>query len=82
MMDKTSQLSQMMDEKTRDLLVQAEKDIAGYKQAEIEKVDKAILVLVQKTYQNLLGENIPPEINRDMILKALEKSKQEGLFDI
>lgn len=82
MMEKTSASSQMLDEKTRDLLVQAESDIQNYKKAEIEKVDKAIMVLVQKTYQDLLGENIPPEINRDMILKALEKSKKEGLFDI
>ena len=82
MLDKTSMTSQMIDEKTKELLIQAEKDIEAYKQAGIEKIDKAIMLLVQKTYQNLLGENIPPEINRDMIIKALEKSKKEGLFDI
>jgi len=81
MMDKTSTSSEALEAKTKELLAKAEAEVTAYKEAEVAKVDKAISVLVQKTYQSLLGENIPPEINKDLILKALEKSKKEGLFD-
>jgi hypothetical protein len=82
MFDKTSASTEMIDQKTKDMLILAEKTIEEYKKNEIIKVDKAIMLLVQKTYQDVLGENIPPEINRDLIIKALEKSKKEGLFDL
>lgn len=71
---------QMMTQKTQEMLQNLDAELQQYKKARMEKVDTEIMALIQKTYKDILEKTIPPEIHRDLILEALEKSKKEGLF--
>lgn len=73
---------QMMSQKTQEMLQKVEKELGEYKKSKMEKVDTEILGLIQRTYQEILGKSIPPNIQRELILEALEKSKKEGLFQL
>ncbi len=74
--------AQAVDEKTKDMIEQAESEIAEYKKIKLEKIDGAIMQLLQKTYHDILGRSIPPNIHQEMILEALEKAKKEGVFEL
>ncbi len=82
LMNHTSKSEQMVNEKTKEMLEKVEEQVVEYKQAKLEKVDQTILELIQKTYKDILGRSIPPNIHKELILDALEKSKKDGMFDI
>jgi vacuolar-type H+-ATPase subunit H len=73
---------QAINNKTKELLDHSQAEIDAYKKEQLAKVDKAILELIQKTYQDILGKSIPASVHQEMILEALEKTKKEGVFDL
>ena len=48
----------------------------------MEHIDQEILTLIQKTYQDILGRSVPQNVQRELVMEALEKSKKEGLFNL
>lgn len=82
LMTEASKSQQLMGEKTREMLAQVEVEVTEYKKGKLHAVDQQILQLIQKTYKDILGKSIPPEIHRELILEALEKSKKDGLFTL
>jgi hypothetical protein len=82
LMTHASKSEQMLGEKTKEMLTQVQTEVNEYKKQKLATVDHAILELIQKTYQDILGKSIPPEIHQQLILEALEKTKKEGVFDL
>lgn len=82
LMAHTTKSEQMVNEKTQELLTEVQEQVELYKQEKMAKVDQAILELIQKTYKDILSKSIPPNIHKELILEALEKTKKEGLFDL
>lgn len=77
-----SKSEQMIGTKTQEMLKQVESEVTEYKKKKLATVDSAILQLIQKTYQEILGRTIPQEVNQQLILEALEKTKKEGVFNL
>lgn len=82
LLTKTTNSEEMVAEKTNELMQEADSKVAEYKKQRLDKIDEEIITLVQKTCHDILGVTIPPAVHRELIIKALEKSKQEGVFDI
>ena len=82
LLTKTTSSEQVIDEKTKDLMAAADKEAAEYKKQRMEKIDNEITELVKKISHDVLGVSIPADVHKEMILKALEKSKEEGVFDV
>lgn len=72
----------LLDQKTKELLANAEKEIAEYKKERMAKVEEQISHIVERTYQDILGRSIPAQVQQDLIIEALEKAKKEGTFEI
>lgn len=68
--------------KTQEMIGQIEAEVNEYKKKKMATADAAIMQLIQKTYQEILGRIVPPDVNQELILKALEKSKKEGVFEL
>ena len=71
---------QIIDQKTNEMFQNIEKELAEYKEKKMGRIDTEVLTLIEKTYKEVLGKTLPPDIHRELILDALEKSKKEGLF--
>lgn len=82
LMTHATKSEQALTQKTQEMLQKIEAELQTYKKTKMEKIDTEILTLIQKTYQEILGKSIPPTIQRELILEALEKSKKEGVFDL
>jgi vacuolar-type H+-ATPase subunit H len=63
------------------LLPEVEKELARYKQARIEQIDKTVLAITQKAAQDILNKAIPLSEHQQLVIDALEKAKKEGVFD-
>ena len=73
-------LTASLDTKTQQLLTNVEEEISEYKKLKLQKLDADIMKLVQKTYQDVLGRSIPENVQQELIIEALEKAKEEGVF--
>jgi hypothetical protein len=82
LMSHATKSEQMISQKTQEMLQKIELELETYKKTKMQNVDHEILQLIQKTYQEILGRSIPPTVQRELILEALEKSKKEGLFTL
>jgi hypothetical protein len=82
LLTKTTNAEEMVSEKTNELMEAANSEIEKYKKERLEKIDEEIIQMVQKISNEILGLTIPPELHRELIIKALEKSKAEGVFDV
>jgi hypothetical protein len=82
LMSHATKSEQVISQKTQEMLQKIELELETYKKTKMQNVDQEILQLIQKTYQEILGRSIPPTVQRELILEALEKSKREGLFNL
>jgi len=82
LLTKTTSAEELVSEKTNELMEAANNEIEKHKKERLEKIDEEIIQMVQKISNEILGLTIPPELHRELIVKALEKSKAEGVFDI
>jgi len=57
------------------------KEIEGYKTAQMKKFDDGIFSLLEKVSKLVLGKTISLSEHEDLILKALERAKKEGVFE-
>lgn len=58
-----------------------QKELDAYKQARMKEIDQQVNGVVQKVSQAVLNKSIPASDHQQLILEALEKSKQQGVFD-
>lgn len=77
---KTAASEELIDKRTQELLAQIETEAAEYKKVRIEKLDQQINQLIEKTYRDVLHRTIPETLQKDIILEALDKAKEEGVF--
>jgi hypothetical protein len=82
LMSHATKSEQIISQRTQEMLQKIELELETYKKTKMQNVDQEILQLIQKTYQEILGRSIPPTVQRELILEALEKSKKEGLFTV
>lgn len=57
-----------------------EKEIQSYKEEKLQKIDQDIYKLLEKVSSLVLGKAISLSEHEDLIEKALEKAKKEGVF--
>jgi hypothetical protein len=79
---KTAASEELIDKRTQELLAQIETEATDYKKVRLEKLDQQINQLIQKTYRDVLHRTIPETLQKDIILEALEKAKEEGVFTL
>lgn len=82
LLNNTSKSEQMLGTKTQEMLGQIEAEMNDYKKKKIAAADQEIYQLIKKTYQEVLGKTLPPDVNQELILKALEDTKKEGVFTL
>ena len=62
------------------LLPALEKELAAYKQTRMQETEAEIKTIVQRASQELLHKSISLEDHKQLLLEALEKAKQQGMF--
>jgi len=72
----------IVDKKTAELLLKADSEIAEYKKAQLEAAGEQVKNLVEKAYRDILRTTIPPNIHQDLIIKALDNAKKDGMFKL
>lgn len=58
----------------------AQSDIETYKKNQMEGIDETIAGIVEKVAPEVIGKSISMEDHADLVWKALERAKSEGLF--
>lgn len=66
--------------KIAEEFVLARKEIEVYKRQELQKTEKVIDDTVIRLTKELIRTSIPPEEHKRLVMEALDKAKQEGLF--
>lgn len=61
-------------------LAKAQNEIDQYRRKELEKVDQEIDKLVIQMAKDLLRLNLTPKDHKKLVIQALEKAKEQGLF--
>ncbi len=77
-----SKSEEMIGTKTQEMLGQIETEVNEYKRKKLATADQEIYQLIQKTYLEVLGKTLPADVNQELILKALEETKKEGVFNL
>lgn len=57
-----------------------QKQIQAYKDTQIQKIDTAISKMVVRVAEDVVGKTIAVSDHQALVLEALEKAKQEGMF--
>lgn len=63
------------------LLPNLQKELDAYKQSRMKETDQIVTKVVQKVSQQVLNKTLSMEDHQKLLLDALEKAKQEGIFD-
>src|SRR3990167_10652856 len=58
----------------------AQSDIEIYKKNQLEGIDEAVAGIVEKVAPEVIGKSISMEDHAELVWKALERAKKEGLF--
>lgn len=60
---------------------EVKQEVEDYKAKQIAAVDQKINKILVEIAQNLLGKTLNARDHQDLVIKALEEAKQNGLFD-
>lgn len=82
LMGKSVAGEEKVDQKTKELLAQAEREINEYKKRQIAEIQNQVQELLLKTYRDVLRRSLPEEAQRELILEALEKAKTDGVVTL
>jgi len=63
------------------LLPELRSELAAYKRARLDQIENTVREIVQKSAQEILNKALSLEDHQDLVVKSLEKAKQEGVFD-
>lgn len=72
----SKKLNSMVDSEFNDF----KKEMEDYKSSRLKVVDEQIVTLVEETVRIALNNNLSKEDHRDIIYRALEEAKREGVF--
>lgn len=64
----------------QSLLPAMEKELASYKQARMQETEQEVKNIVHAVSQELLNKTIPREDHEKLLIEALERAKQKGIF--
>ena len=78
---KTVDSQEMIRQKVEHEYSLAKKDIDSYKETQFKRVDNEIYDILQRVSHLVLGKTIALEDHEQLITEALEKAKQEGVFE-
>jgi hypothetical protein len=73
----SKKLNSMVDSEFSDF----KKEMEDYKISRLKVVDEQIVTLVEETVRIALNNNLSKEDHRDIIYRALEEAKKEGVFN-
>lgn len=62
------------------IVKKAQEDIAAYKQNQLEGIDAEVKKIVDKVAPEVLGKALSLDEHEDLVWRALERAKKEGLF--
>jgi len=62
------------------LVKSAQSDIETYKKNQMEGIDETVAAIVEKIAPEVIGKSISMEDHAELVWKALERAKKEGLF--
>ena len=63
-----------------NMLLRAEKEVAGYKQTKLNEADQQIRDIVFRAAREVIGRSISFTEHEDLVNKALERAKKEKIF--
>jgi F0F1-type ATP synthase membrane subunit b/b' len=64
------------------LIVEAKEEIDRYKKSRLENIDEAVADLIERVSKDILNRTIRIEEHEDLVWKALESAKNEGIFEL
>ncbi|GEM_PF-2249338 len=82
LLKQTTSSQEAIDKKIKELFEEAEQEVAEYKKMRLSKIEELVTRLLRNTYKEVLHQSMPESIQKELIVKSLEKAKEEGMFDI
>ena len=73
-------LKKVEDEVLKYYVENTKKELENYKQQKIKEVDQNIYKIIEKVIKNTTGKLINVSEHQELVIKALEKAKKEGIF--
>lgn len=64
------------------LVAEAKEEIEKYKRGRLANIDQAVSDLVEKVSKDILNRTIVMEEHEELVWKALEEAKNEGIFEL
>ena len=77
----TINIEKAVGEKIASRYDEVRQEVEDYKAKQIAAVDQKINKVLLEIAQNLLGKTINARDHQELVIKALEEAKQNGLFD-
>jgi cell division septum initiation protein DivIVA len=74
------QLPAAVEKRLQETLSAIEKEAEAYKALRLAKIDRSIQAIFLTTYKEILGESITLSVQEHIVVNALDKAKQEGVF--
>ncbi len=72
---------QEVGQKTAAIMTKAESEIEAYKKLKLEKIDQDAEKLLKRVYRDVLRMSIPQNVHQDLIIKALDDAKKDGILN-
>lgn len=76
-----SDMARQIQEFHSTMLPKLEKELEEYKKERLRQTEQTITRVVQKASQEILNKTIPLEDHQNLIVDAMEKARQEGVFE-
>ena len=71
-----------LDKLVADEFAKARTEVDAYKKEQMGKIDKAVSKVVVTIVEKVLGKMISTEDHEELVMKALDEAKKDGLFHI
>ncbi len=78
----TIESQQMVDQKISSEFKKLEEEINAYKARQLHNIDDKVYKILAQISKDVFGKVLTIEDHQDIILKALEKAKEQGIFDV
>ena len=78
--DKISEIEERLNKKTDEILKESKIEIQEYKKKQIDKLSKQLNLRLDTIIKELLPKYISLENHKRLIIEAVEKAKEEGIF--
>ncbi len=79
--DKLDTLANLLRDQTLQEFTIVQKELTDYKQAKMREIDERVKRIVKTAAAEVVGKTLSLADHQDLIMKALEKAKREGVFE-